>query len=408
MAATGEASGATAAGGIYERLGVRRHVNGHSFLTRLGGSIMPEPVRRAMLEAAESHCDMHELQRRAGDRLARLTRNEGAYICNGAASGLYLSTLACITRGDLHLIARLPSLDGMRDEVILFGCQRNPYDLAIRQTGARVVQVGNVVQTFPWELEAAITERTAALFYFAGNIFTRRALPLADTIAICHAAGIPVVVDAADQLPPPENLWRFTVELGADLVVFSGGKGLRGPQSSGLILGRSDLIEGCRALGAPHQRLGRPMKVGKEEICGLVAAVEWYLALDHRALAERYERDVAAIAGALAGLPGVTVERSWPNNVGQPVPRARVRIDPSAAGLTRDAILQALLDGDPAIDLEAEDEGFYVNPLTLTEAEVGLVVRRLLDILAPGAAGDGQGVDDGVSTALRRPGIEGR
>jgi D-glucosaminate-6-phosphate ammonia-lyase len=352
--------------GIYERLGVRRVLNGYASLTRLGGSLMPPPVLQAMLEAAESFCDLHDLQRRAGDRIAELTRNEAAYICNGASSGLFLATLACVTRGDMRQIAHLPTLVGPRDEVIVFCSQRNPYDLAVRQAGVRVVQIGNVSQTFAWELEAVLGERTAALLYVAGAPFARGALPLPETIALCHAAGVPVIIDTAD------------------LAVVSGGKGLRGPQSSGLILGRRDLIEAVRELGAPHQRIGRPMKVGKEEMCGLVAAVEWYLSLDQEALTARYERQVAAVAGALADLPGVTARRAFPNVVGLPIPRVHVEIDPAASGTTRDAVLAALWEGEPAIALAPEGAaGLYVSPLALTEEESAVVARRLVEELTP-------------------------
>lgn len=369
---------------IYERLGVRRVLNGNASLTRLGGSIMPPPVLQAMMEAAESFCDLHELQRRAGARIAEVTGNEAAYISNGAASGLFLATLACITRGELKQIARLPSLEGMRDEVIIHCSQRNPYDLAVRQTGARFVQIGNVAQTFDWELEAALSDRTAALLYVAGGSYARGALPLPTVVAICHRAGVPVIIDTADQIPPPDSLWRFTRELGVDLAVYSGGKGLCGPQSSGLIMGRTDLIEACRALGAPHQRIGRPMKVGKEEMCGLVAAVEWYLSLDHAAIAARRERQVAHVIAALADLPGVTASRSFPNVVGLPVPRTLIEIDPQIVGVSRDQVLAALLAGDPAIDLApGADNAFYVNTLALSEPETEIVARRLIEELRP-------------------------
>jgi L-seryl-tRNA(Ser) seleniumtransferase len=367
---------------IYERLGVRRIVNAEAELTRLGGSLMPPPVLQAMKEAADSFCDLHELQRACGERLASLTRNEGAYICNGAASGLFLATLGCITRGDLHRIARLPALTGMRDEVVLFGAQRNPYDLAVRQTGVRVVQVGNPSQTFDWELEAALSERTAAVLFFANGVGRRGELPLEQTIAIAHAAGVPVIVDGAAQVPPAENLWRYTRDAGADLAVFSGGKGLRGPQSSGLIVGGRELIEACRALGAPHQRIGRPMKVGKEEMCGLLAAVEWFLSLDHDARLAEYERVVARVVESVQSLPGVTASRTFPGVAGQPLPRALVRIDPAHARTTRDDALQALWEGDPRIALTAAgDDGFYVNPHYLSAEDASLVVARLEEVL---------------------------
>jgi L-seryl-tRNA(Ser) seleniumtransferase len=270
----------------------------------------------------------------------------------------------------------------MRDEVVLFGAQRNPYDLAVRQTGVRTVQVGNPSQTFDWELEAALSERTAAVVYFASGAPRRGELPLEQTIAIAHAAGVPVIVDGAAQVPPAENLWRYTRDAGADLAVFSGGKGLRGPQSSGLIVGGRELIEACRTLGAPHQRIGRPMKVGKEEMCGLVAAVEWYLSLDHDARLADYERVVARVVEALQGRPGVTASRSFPGVAGQPLPRALVRIDPARAGTTRDAVVQALWEGDPRIALTAtDDDGLYVNPHYLSADDAALVLGRLEEAL---------------------------
>ena len=171
-------------------------------------------------------------------------------------------------------------------------CQRNGYDYAARQTGARLVEIGMAHATQPWELDAALTARTACVLYFAGAHYAVGALPLPEVIAAAHAHGVPVLVDAAAQIPPVTNLWHFTRDLGADIAIFSGGKGLRGPQSSGLVLGRADLVAACHANGNPNSAIGRPMKVGKEEMAGILAAVEWSLAQDETAILAGYEATV--------------------------------------------------------------------------------------------------------------------
>ncbi|MGH2616323.1 MAG: DegT/DnrJ/EryC1/StrS family aminotransferase, partial [Thermomicrobiales bacterium] len=199
---------------VYDRLGVRRVINADATLTRLGGSLMSPDVLDAMQNAAGSFVDMHELQHVVGRRLAELTRNEAAYVATGAAAGIVLATLGAMTGGDRETIARyVETGEAPRDEVIVHRVHRIPYDPAIRLAGSRIIDVGNRLQTFPWELEAALSPRTAMIFYAAGDHLASGALPLDQTIDIAHAHGIPVVVDAAAQLPPTENLWRFTREL---------------------------------------------------------------------------------------------------------------------------------------------------------------------------------------------------
>jgi D-glucosaminate-6-phosphate ammonia-lyase len=366
--------------GIYESLGVRRVINADARLTRLGGSLMPAPVLAAMAEAACGYVDMFELQRQVGRRLAELTRNDAAYVCTGAAAGLFLATLACANGGDLAILARWP--DAPRSEVIIHRAHRIPYDPAVRLAGARLVEVGDAEQTVEGELAAAISERTAAVLYVAGAHLRRGVLPLEDVIRIAHARGVPVVVDAAAQLPPPENLWRFTREAGADLAIFSGGKDLRGPQASGLIVGRVDLIEACRTNGAPNQHFGRPMKVGKEELAGLLAAVELYLAQDHTDRIAGYEAIVQFWVESLGDLPGVTARRAFPNEAGQPSPRALVVFDPAICGLTGAQVRQRLWEGDPRVAVApAGEDGLYITPDTLEPGEEQLVAARVREAL---------------------------
>ncbi len=366
---------------IYDQLGVRPVINAAATLTRLGGSLMPPPVVEAMNDAARAFVDLDELQRRVGERIAALTHNEAAYVSSGAAAGITLAVAACIAGTDPERIGAFPYLDGIeRTEVIVHRSQRNGYDYAARQTGARLVEIGDARD----DLQSAMSERTACVLWFAGVHFAAGALPLEVVVPEAHARGIPVIVDAAAQIPPISNLWRFTRDLGADLAIFSGGKGLRGPQSSGLVLGRRDLIDGCRANGNPNHSIGRPMKVGKEELVGLLAAVEWSLAQDEPALLDRYERTVADWIVGLAGIPGVIAERGFPSEAGQPHSRAIVRLRPPCPW-KREALVAALWEGTPRIAvgmLRDDPEAIALNPQTLEPGEEVVVLSSLRMLLS--------------------------
>lgn len=365
---------------VYQKLGLRRVINGAATLTRLGGSLMPDEVIEAMRQAAGSFIHLDDLHRAVGARLAELTRNEAAYVSSGAAAGMVAATAACIAGTDPARIARLPDTSGLKNEIIVHRCQRNGYDHAIRQVGARLVEIGMGRSTPAWELEAAISDQTAAVFYFGGAHFAEAAIPLREVVRIAHGHGVPVVVDAAAQIPPVSNLWHYTRDVGCDLTIFSGGKGLCGPQSSGLVLGRADLIAACAVNASPNHSIGRPMKVGKEELCGLLAAVEWSLNRDEPALIADYERQVAHVIEHLKGLPGVTARRSFPSEAGQPMPRALVELGPGAA-LDRDRLMAALRAGDPIIEVAGAPNGIYINPQTLRPGEIEEITAALVRLL---------------------------
>lgn len=369
---------------IYEELGVRPLVNASATLTRLGGSIMPPQVLEAMAEASKHFVDLEELQRAVGARLAEMTRNEAAYVCTGAAAGLVLATAACVAGRDPAAIARLPDVSGLKNEVIIHKAHRNGYDHGVRQVGVKIVEIGYALSTAAWELEAAITPQTAAIFWFQGAMTGKGDLPLETVIEIANRHNVPVVVDAAAQLPPVENLWRFT-EMGAALAIFSGGKDLHGPQSSGLVVGRQELIEAIRLNGSPNHSIGRPMKVGKEEMVGLLTAVRLYLELDHEGRASQAEEVVAGWCDTLNRLAGVQAERSFPNEAGQPMPRAHVRFNTAKTGIDRDAVVAALRDGSPSIEVATGGtDGLYLNPMTLADGEEQIVLDRLVAILREG------------------------
>src|ERR1700730_8074785 len=321
----------------YSDLGVRPVINAAATLTRLGGSRMPAPVRDAMRAGADAFVDLVELQAAVGRRIAELTGNEACYVSSGAAAGVAIAIAACITDGGGSSVTTLPHIDGPAPEVIVFRSQRNGYDQAARQTGARMVEIG----AQPGELEAAFSPQTVCVLYFAGAHYASGALPLEEVIAIAHAANVRVFVDAAAQIPPVANLWHFTRELGADAAIFSGGKGLRGPQSSGLVLGGHGLIDACVPNGPPNHSVGRPMKVGKEELLGILAAVEWSLQQDEAALLAGYETSVQRWIAGLADVPGVRVERGYPSEAGQPHARAIVSLREDSTW-TRAALVRAL------------------------------------------------------------------
>lgn len=364
--------------GVYERLGVRRIINADATLTRLGGSVMSQEVLDAMQDAAGSFVDIHELQQVVGRRLAELTRNEAAYVSTGAAAGIVLATLAAMNRGDLGMIARATETgESPRDEVIVQRAHRIPYDPAIRLAGSRIVDIGNRLQTFPWELEGAITPRTAMVFFAAGVHLAPGALPLEEVVAIAHEHGIPVVVDAAAQLPPTENLWRFTRELGADLAIFSGGKDFHGPQASGMMVGTEAMMAAVAVNGSPYQRLARPMKVGKEEMIGLLAAVERYVEVDWRERARSYETTVARWMEHLDDVPGLTAARVFPNEAGQPTPRCRVTFAPEL-GLTGAEAVRLLWEGDPGIAVAVDGpDAISFTPELLGEGEEAILLERV-------------------------------
>ena len=367
---------------IYDELGVRKVINGLATVTVLGGSLMPLEVTAAMAEAAQHFVEIDELQAKAGQRIAEWTHNEAAYVTCGAAAGIVLSTAACMAGTDADLRGRLPETAGMKDEVIVHKAGIVGYAQAIRHAGAKIVLIGNDEGATAAEFEAAISERTAAIFYFYNVSRMKGQVPLEEGIAIARRHGIPLIVDAAAQLPPVENLLRFT-QMGADLALFSGGKGLCGPQSSGLVVGRKALIEAVAFHANPRMALGRPMKVGKEEIVGLLAAVKRYLALDHAAIMRTWEAQVQAVIAAFDGVSGVIARRAFPSEAGQPMPRAEIIFHEETLGLTRDDILKRLRQGEPSIALAAAGtSGVFVNPQTLQPGQERIICERLREVLA--------------------------
>lgn len=363
---------------LYQSLGIKTRINAAACYTALGGSIMPPEVVLAMNEAAKSFISLHELQEKAGARIAQLTKNEGAFITTGAAAGIVLSILACRTRGDLAEIQKIIDGTANPSEVIMFAGQRIPYDSSIRTAGSDLVTVGDAIQSFDYQLEARINERTTAIFFCAGAHLASAALSLERTIEIARTYSVPVIVDAAAQLPPVSNLWRFTAELGADLAIFSGGKALHGPQSSGLVVGKSELIEAIRVNAAPYPRLARGFKASKEEIAGLLRAVELYLNRDHQRDWQGWSEIVDGWVADLNGRTSCAIWRDDVNEAGQPTPRVAIKL-PSGTALDVVAKLQAL---DPIVEVVHDSRKMiWISPDSLQPGEAPLVIAALLKAL---------------------------
>jgi L-seryl-tRNA(Ser) seleniumtransferase len=345
---------------VYTKLlGVRPHLGAHEHISRLGGGRMAPEVLQAMAEANEFFVDIHELTVAAGKRVAALVGAEAALVTSGGFSGLVLGAAACLTGTDEKKIAALPQPTWDRRECLIQSCQRFDYDRAYRVAGAAVVE-GATRE----EMQAKLGTKTAFIAglsnaerqgVFAPPLSARRAPPpdprilkQEELIAMGKKAGVPVLIDMASDLPPWGSLRRF-LDAGADLVVMSGGKVIGGPQSSGILAGRKDLIEAARLNATPFDNIGRGMKVGKEEVIGLVAALERFVRQDHQAETERWTARAERIVGRLQDVPGLTC-RLDENTAGYF--DADLTWDERQVRLTKDSLRAALIKGTPRVELE--------------------------------------------------------
>ena len=372
---------------IYEQLAVKKRINAAANGTSIGGSIMLPEVVVAMQEAGRSHVSIPELLEKAGSRIAELAGVEACAITNGAAAGVAVSVAACMTGSSNARVHQLPDTAGMKDEVIVQRMQINFYELMIRLTGARIVPVGLANRTYPWHLEPAFTPQTAAVVHFPAYS-PPTDLPIDQVIELAHDRGVPVIVDAAAEFPPFSILSHYW-KLGADLTIFSGGKGLRGPQSSGLILGRKDLVEACAMNGSPNHGVGRPMKVGKEEIAGLLTAVElWSDPKFERKMFDCWQRRSDSMIEILSRIPDI---RTWkgdspPASTGLAVhpdglPFTLVDWDSRRVAKTAGQVMAELWEGDPSIIVAETPSGILLNPATLEPGEAEIVAQRVAAVL---------------------------
>ncbi len=360
---------------IYTRIGVKPFINLTATYTINGGALSFPEVKRAVEEASHYPVNIDELMDKVGARIAALLGGESAMVTAGCAAALAHATAASVAGADPETMQQLPDLTGLKDQVIMPKQSRNPYDHAIRSVGVKVIEIDTRE-----DFTRALSDRTA-LIAVLGTGEPKGKVRLEEMVAAAHARGIPVLVDAAAELPVTPNPY---VARGADLVAYSGGKFLRGPQCAGVLLGRKDLIRAAWLNSSPHHAFGRSMKVGKEEIMGMLAAIELWkgkydLQADYRTWTEWYH----TISEKITAIPGVTAKVQGPAGA-SPYPVLAVAWDPQQVAITAGEVGRMMLDGEPRIMSHAEGEGysFQIRPVAMQPGEDKMVAARLAEILA--------------------------
>lgn len=372
----GRALAQTAAGkrDLFTELGVRPFINAAGTYTDMTASLMLPEVMQAINYASEHFVMLNDLHDKVGERIASLLQCEAAMVTSGAASALTLGTAGVLTGKDRQKIIDLPNLADMKSEVIIQKSHRLGYEHAIRNCGVRFVEVET-----PEQLERAVTWHTAMMFFYNNNNREGQ-IPDVEFVRLGKKLGVPTFNDAAADVPPLENFWKYT-KMGFDLVTFSGGKGIRGPQSAGLLLGRKDLIEAARLNASPNgNTIGRGMKVNKEEMLGMLVAVESFLKRDHAAERRDYDERAEAIRKAATSVPGVQAEVFVPE-VANHVPHVRITWDANKLGLTPEDTIRLLRDGTPSIRVRPGQE-VVVGVWMMRPGEAATVARRLGEVLA--------------------------
>jgi L-seryl-tRNA(Ser) seleniumtransferase len=359
----------------FKELGVRTFVNAAGTYTMLTASLLHPEVVKAYNYATSQFVRLEDLQDKVGERIAELLKCEAAMVTSGAASAITLGTAGVITGGDPVKADQIPlDMTGLKNEVIVQKKHRVGYDHAIRNCGAKIIEVETRK-----DLENAINERTAMLWFLNANNLEGKIKDV-EFVELGKKHGIPTFNDCAADVPPVENLWKYT-QMGFDLVCFSGGKGIRGPQSAGLLLGRKDLIAAARKNAPPNgSTVGRGMKVNKEEILGMLIALEVYLAKDFQQEWAMWEAQIKHISDTAASVPGVTPVYHVPA-IANHVPSVRIKWDQTKVKISPADARKALLNGHPSIETMGGDESVDITTWMLNPGEERIVAKRLREIL---------------------------
>jgi L-seryl-tRNA(Ser) seleniumtransferase len=372
---------------VFDVLGVKHVINATGTVTFLGGSLMPPDVVAAWAEAARHFVNILDLHDRVGARIAKLAGVEAALVTTGAAGALLLGTAAAVTRGERSLIKRLPDTTGMRNEVVLQKAHHSCYDNQLTNVGVKLVEVETAD-----DVRRAVGERTALMFFM--NVAEGEGrIKKAEWVELARAAGAPTLLDAAADVPPVEGLSAFN-KMGFDLVAVSGGKAIRGPNDTGLLLGRKDLIAAAKLNASPHcGTIGRMMKVSKEDMIALLAAVERFVRLDHAAERRELERRIGVIEKALMEVPTLRCERVEPP-IANRFPHLLLLWDEPRLRLTPAQLTKALADGNPPIQIGrvsgTGDKGALIAVFTLADGEERVVAERLRKIFTAAAERGGK------------------
>jgi len=363
----------------YAKLGVTPFINAAGTFTVLSASLLPDEVQAAMNLAAQQPVNIEELHKAAGEYLAKQLKCEAALVTAGAASALTLGTAACVSMGNDQSIVNLPTdMGGLKNEVIVQKTHRYGYDHALRNCGIKFVNVETLA-----DYEAAFNENTVMAHFF--NAAESGQISREDWVRVAHKHSVPCFNDAAADVPPISNLWNYT-QMGFDLVTFSGGKGIRGPQCTGLLLGRKDLIEYAVKNNSPYgNTVGRGMKVGKEEIVGMVAAVDWFLSQDEAAMISEFQKRAEKIAAQVKTVRTVETKIFVPP-VANHVPHLQINFDQTRIGLTGQQIMDKMRQGSPRIELNpAVGPNFVTVGVWMLKPDEDVIVARRLREVFQGA-----------------------
>ncbi len=365
---------------VYQQLGIRPLINCRGTHTVIGASKIWHEIHDAMAEASRHYILLDELQDKFGARLAELMNCEDAMVTTGTAGAITLGTAACLTGMDSAKVRQLPDITGMKTEAIIQKIHRNGYDHAVRNTGLKIVEVEGKEQ-----LQNAVSERTAMMYYLGGESgdseWKTDPISLEDCLEVGRKAGFPVMIDAANMLPAWDNIRRLG-SLKTDLICLSGGKHMRGPQCSGILAGRKDLVRAARLNASPHpDSLGRPLKVGREEMVGIWLAAEKYSKIDFAAQERQYQSQANYLAGELKKIPGMRVSFA-PHDRTRHVYRVLAEWDEQAHGLTREECEKQLLEGDPRIAVLTHKRAIMFVLLMHDPGDEKIAARRMRELFS--------------------------
>jgi L-seryl-tRNA(Ser) seleniumtransferase len=366
-------------GNVYEELGVTTVINGQGTMTVLGGSLMRPEVDAVMALAGQHFVSIPDLEVAAGKRIAemlKLPTDYSAIVTSGAAAAMQSGLAGILTADNPKFIEQIPDLTGMKSEVIIQKSHRNPFDHQLRNTGVKLIEIETRE-----ELRKAVNQKTA-MMHFSNFANEEGQIKVDEWVKLAKENGIPTFIDAAADTPPVSHLWDYA-NMGYDLIAFSGGKAIRGPQCAGLLLGRKDLVSYALLNNSPHEdTIGRSQKVGKEEIVGMVKALECYLKEDHAALNQEWQRRLEFISSKLVALPTVTTAYFVPDMANH-VPHLEIKWDPQRIKITPSDVSAALRKGTPSIAVSTGERrgALSMNSFMLQPGQENIVADRLFDLL---------------------------
>jgi L-seryl-tRNA(Ser) seleniumtransferase len=374
--AEGKVTGFGETGNVYDELGVTPVINGQGTMTMLGGSLMRPEVEAVMAMAGRHFVNMPELEVAAGKRIAemlKLSEDYTALVTCGAAAAMQSGLAGILTGDNPQFIQQLPDLTGMKSEVVIQKSHRNPFDHQLRSTGVKLIEIETRE-----ELRKAVNSKTA-MMHFSNFANATGQIKVDEWAKLAKEYNIPSFIDAAADTPPVSHLWDYT-KMGYDLAAFSGGKAIRGPQCAGLLVGRKDLVAYALLNNSPHEdTIGRSQKVGKEEIVGMVKALESYLKEDHDALTKEWWRRLDYVSGEITRVPGITTAFSVPD-VANHVPHMEINWDPRRISLSAQDASKQLRGGKPSIVLGRRESGLGMNSFMLQPGEEKIIAEHLVQL----------------------------